>query len=74
MEIEGRRINEETDIVKGWEKNIPDTDPFTYNAKERETRRVKKRKGNEVHRVKHPTPFQATDALTRDEKRKRTKR
>ena len=48
------------------------------NAKEKETRRGKKRKGIEAHRVKLPTPSQATDALTGDEeqngKQKRTKR
>ena len=30
-------------------------------------KRVKKRKGIEAHRVKHPTPSQATDALIGDE-------
>ena len=39
---------------------------------------VKKRKGIEAQRVKHPTPSQATDALTGEEeqngKQKRTKR
>ena len=41
-------------------------------------RRGKKRKGIEAHRVKYPTPSQATDALTGEEeqngKQKRTKR
>ena len=37
------------------------------NAKERETRRGKKRKGIEAHRVRHRTTSQATDALTGDE-------
>ena len=45
--------------------------------KERKARRGKKGKRIEVHRVKHPTPFQATVALTGDEeqneKQKRTK-
>ena len=48
------------------------------NAKKRKARRRKKRKGIEAHRVRHPTPSQATDALIGDEeqngKRKRTKR
>ena len=35
--------------------------------KERPVRRERKRKGIEAHRVKHPTPSQATDALTGDE-------
>ena len=46
------------------------------NAKERKVR-WKKRKGIEAHRVKNPTPSQATDALIGDEeqngKQKRTK-
>ena len=52
------------------------------NAKERKVRRVKKKKGIEAHRVKHPTPSQATDVLTdvlaweeeQNGKQKRTKR
>ena len=39
------------------------------NAKERETRIWKKRKVFEAHRVKHPTPSQATDALTGEEEK-----
>ena len=31
--------------------------------KEKQVRKVKKRKGVEAQRVKHPTPSQATDAL-----------
>ena len=45
---------------------------------ERKARRGKKKKGIEAQRVKHPTPYQATDALTGDEEQKgkqeRTKR
>ena len=37
------------------------------SAKEGKARRGKKRKEIEAHRVKHPTPSQATDALTREE-------
>ena len=48
------------------------------DKKERKARRVKKRKGIEAQRVKHPTLSHATDALTGDEeqngKQKRTKR
>ena len=39
------------------------------NAKERETRRVKKRKGIEAPRVKHPTPSQAIDTIKGEEER-----
>ena len=42
------------------------------------TPRKEKRKGFQAQRVRHPTPSQATEALTGDEeqngKRKRTKR
>ena len=37
------------------------------NAKERKSRRGKKRKGFEAHRVKHTTSSLATNALTGDE-------
>ena len=35
------------------------------NAKERQMRRVKKRKGVEEQRVRYPATFRATDALIR---------
>ena len=44
------------------------------NAKERKARRGKIRKGIEAHRVKHPTPSQATDALTRKEEQSGTQK
>ena len=49
-----------------------------YASTPRKEKRVEKRKGIEAQRVRHPTPCQATDALTGDEeqngKQKRTKK
>ena len=52
--------------------------PGRHTATPRKEKQEEGRKGIEVHRVKHPTLFQATDALTGDEKQngkqKKTKR
>ena len=40
---------------------------ITYSSQCQGKEREKKRKGIEVHRVKHPTPSQAIDVLTGDE-------
>ena len=43
------------------------------NAKERQGRRAKKRKGIEAQRAKPPTPTRAIDVLIRDDEQKKKK-
>ena len=47
--------------------NPPTVGTAHINAKERQVRRAKKRKGIDSQRMKHPTPPRAIDALIGDE-------